>query len=548
LFAAHPDGLLARRPALLHRRPPPPLPPRAQLEDFEIYAFERLKVLRAIEQARSRGAKPDELDAEALKLAKENGLGMDDLDKADTFRKDLVSHHILRLAFCNSEDKRRQFLAAETSLFKARLSKLTPSQVRHPARPRTHPPLAPCLLCYTPALHPPPPPPPSSPLPPQTAAFTERHGISLTPLDNDERMSLAVELRQTFEALDSAPSAADADKEEKRPKFETTEYFKVPFLQAIELVRGRKVYLRGGFAYVPRQRTVTILVNRFGVYLKGALAVANKALPALLADERLDPILKNMATAYTGPEFTKRGGASADVTPASVQGLSQEAFPLCMQHLQDTLRRDSKLKHWGRQQYGLYLKGIGLSMEDALVFWQMHFTKKMSVDDFLKQYAYNIRHNYGKEGKRADYTAYPCTRIITGAAPGADDAHGCPYRHWDVARLTSVLGGMRLPAEKLHGKEGILEAVRNKDFQVACRRQFEARFPGADSGAVGNHPNAYFEVAHAHLKAAAAAAAPPPGAAGGPAAIAGAPAAAAAAAAAAPPPPAFVAATAAAPS
>ncbi len=356
-------------------------------------------------------------------------------------------------------------------------------------------------------------------------------------------MSLAQDLRQTFEAFDFKPpdDASEDVKGDKTkwPRFETTDYYKVPFLQAVDLVRGRRVYLRGGFAYVPRPRIVTILVNRFTVYLKGALAVANKALPALLADERLDPILKTMATAYTGPEFSKRGGASADVTPATVQPLSQEAFPLCMQHLQDTLRRDSKLKHWGRQQYGLYLKGIGLSMEDALVFWQMHFTKKMSVDDFLKQYAYNIRHNYGKEGKRADYTAYPCTRIITGSAPGPEDAHGCPYRHWDVARLTSVLGAMRLPGDKLHGKEGILEAVRNKDYQVACRRQFEARFPGADSGPVGNHPNAYFEVAHAHLKATAAVAVAAAGAGSG-GGGGGAPPAAAA--------PAFVAATAAAPS
>ena len=113
-------------------------PPPLQLEDFEIYAWERLKVLRGIEQARSRGLKPDELDAEALKLAKENGFDFEDLRKPEGFQKDLVSHHILRLAFCNSEDKRRQFLAAETSLFKARIGKLQPDQVRKglpPARP-----------------------------------------------------------------------------------------------------------------------------------------------------------------------------------------------------------------------------------------------------------------------------------------------------------------------------------------------------------------------------------------------------------------------------
>jgi hypothetical protein len=27
--------------------------------------------------------------------------------------------------------------------------------------------------------------------------------------------------------------------------------------------------------------------------------------------------------------------------------------------------------------------------------------------------------------------------------------------------------------------EGVLESVRSRDFQIACRKQFEARYPGA---------------------------------------------------------------------
>lgn len=148
-------------------------------------------------------------------------------------------------------------------------------------------------------------------------------------------------------------------------------------------------------------------------------------------------------------------------------------------------------------QYGLFLKGIGLSMEDALVFWQREFSKQMSPDEFIKKYAYNIRHNYGKEGKRADYTPYSCTRIILGTTPAVEDAHGCPYRHWDSSRLRSVLGQMRLPAGKV---DEILKHVSEKNYQIACLSQFQAKFPGADVSSVGNHPNGYYEAAINHLK------------------------------------------------
>jgi DNA primase large subunit len=76
-----------------------------------------------------------------------------------------------------------------------------------------------------------------------------------------------------------------------------------------------------------------------------------------------------------------------------------------MENLHDELRRNKHLKHWGRIQYGLFLKGIGLSLEQALIFWQIAF-EKLTPDQFTKQYAYNIRHSYGLEGKRTDYTPH----------------------------------------------------------------------------------------------------------------------------------------------
>ena len=73
-------------------------------------------------------------------------------------------------------------------------------------------------------------------------------------------------------------------------------------------------------------------------------------------------------------------------------------------------------------------KGAGLSLEDALIFWESHFSKIMNHDEFMKKHSYNIRHNYGKEGARKDYTPPSCNKIILGTAPEAGAYHGCPYR------------------------------------------------------------------------------------------------------------------------
>lgn len=77
-----------------------------------------------------------------------------------------------------------------------------------------------------------------------------------------------------------------------------------------------------------------------------------------------------------------------------------------MQHLHKKLRHDSHLKYGGRQQYGLFLKSVGLTLEDALAFWRRSFSGKVTDDKFQKEYAYNVRHNYGQEGKRANYAPF----------------------------------------------------------------------------------------------------------------------------------------------
>ncbi len=96
------------------------------------------------------------------------------------------------------------------------------------------------------------------------------------------------------------------------------------------------------------------------------------------------------------------------------------------------------LKHNGRLQYGLFLKGLGLSLEDSLNFWKKHFCKKIPEDKFDKEYAYNIRHNYGKEGKRQDYPSWSCEKIQGLPPIGPGQTHGCPFRTYGEEKLKTI--------------------------------------------------------------------------------------------------------------
>lgn len=55
------------------------------------------------------------------------------------------------------------------------------------------------------------------------------------------------------------------------------------------------------------------------------------------------------------------GGATSSspvdgITAEMVDEIARKHYPMCMRHLHEGLRRDRHLKHFGRLQYGLFLK------------------------------------------------------------------------------------------------------------------------------------------------------------------------------------------------
>lgn len=90
------------------------------------------------------------------------------------------------------------------------------------------------------------------------------------------------------------------------------------------------------------------------------LQMTAKALPFLDEDTRIVPILNNLSQGFlagvSSEWSTAAAGNGDEITADMIDDMARKHYPACMRNLHDCLRRDKHLKHFGRLQYGLFLK------------------------------------------------------------------------------------------------------------------------------------------------------------------------------------------------
>jgi DNA primase large subunit len=352
-------------------------------------------------------------------------------------KKDHYSHFILRLAFSSTKDLRDRFVRLESMLFRLRY-KLDEARERQ--------------------------------------KFVESLDFAWEVVTASEKTELAADLR----AASGPPRNAEDDG-----------FFKVDWEKVPELVEHRKVFVKWGMAYVPIREQMSLVMNEFTRRLEESLEVSSRllgtlltvqltsrALPNLDEDDRLAPILIHLTRSFATPDAAYDSSQTLpgqfQATAANVDQLAAH-FPLCMSQLHTTLRSNSHLKHYGRLQYTLFLKAVGLSLDECILFWRRSF-KLMTDDKFNKEYKYNIRHAYGDVGGDANrrgkgYSAYSCQKLLTEPLPSAGQTHGCPYRTFTVDNLVGLLGSTGVSDKDLI--KGVREDVLKQRYHVACNRVFE---------------------------------------------------------------------------
>lgn len=148
--------------------------------------------------------------------------GCTDTRLQDQRRKDHYSHFILRLAFSSTEDLRRRFTRVEGALFRLRFQ-------TENARERQD--------------------------------FVASLSLDWEAVTDDEKRTLAQDL------LNATPGLKKSDLEDGG-------WFKVDFEAVPELVEARRIFVKGGKAYVPSKEQMSIVLAGFHDRLEQGLEVA----------------------------------------------------------------------------------------------------------------------------------------------------------------------------------------------------------------------------------------------------------------------------------
>ena len=321
-------------------------------------------------------------------------------------------------------------------------------------------------------------------------------------LDNDNKVDLDI-----FLATNNFPflpvtgderSAAENDLFFKNhPDIRIMNIYKMDFKHAFDVIRSRKCIIRHGTAYVMEDEMVGLICSTFRVELSHMMARMAQRLPRLEEDDRLIPIVGSVynelvVAADQRAENDARIKSRSKITPQMVNTLALESFPPCMRLTHESLRKNHHLKHYGRLYYSLFLKSIGMTVEDAIEFFRQEFIQKITPEKFAKEYSYNIRYNYGQEGKKVNLSAYGCQKIISSNPPAPGDSHGCPFRHYDGKNLELLL--RRFGIDDENAKDIMSDVAANK-YTAGCTKYFHCKHPNATIGAENGeiyHPNQFF--------------------------------------------------------
>ncbi|XP_015784853.1 DNA primase large subunit [Tetranychus urticae] len=270
--------------------------------------------------------------------------------------------------------------------------------------------------------------------------------------------------------------------------------FKVKFEDALELIASRRVAPYKGNVLVTGYQMVPIVCQRFKKEMYASMRTLRKSLADLDEKRRLIPIIENAHNRLIGSVSSIRKFLPTKDSNMStlqiVNSLVDQSFPPCMNNIHHRLLQNHHLRHYARLQYCLFLKSLGLRLEETTELLRQQFTHRITVEKFNSKYGYFLRYIYGREGKRRSISCYSCAKIINSITTGPKDCHGCPFKELNRENLTIFLSKSNLPEILINS---IVQNSIDKQFREACTKYFNFKNPNSDLDEIIYHPTQFFQ-------------------------------------------------------
>eukprot|EP00866_Antonospora_locustae_P001212 jgi/Antlo1/1212/1581 len=223
-----------------------------------------------------------------------------------------------------------------------------------------------------------------------------------------------------------------------------SEDMQIHFTKVCDLVAQRRVKVVRGYCRISPEVMKSCLVNFYRQFLENRMDGLYEYM-LRNPDERLRRLHEKVF-------MESRPGE-----PSSSVGVCQRYMPPCMEGLMLKFRNSRHLKYNDRQALCLFLKECGVSVDECIQLMRSMFS--VSKDVFDKEYLYSIRHNYGLEGKKANYSSFTCKKIMSLASD--PNAFGCPFsNNLDYVREYMNAKGVECP--------DIEDMVRKINYQEVC--------------------------------------------------------------------------------
>lgn len=235
----------------------------------------------------------------------------------------------------------------------------------------------------------------------------------------------------------------------------------VYFTHAPKLIRENKVKLENGYFLLEERNIMEILANEFREHLVDKMA-SLKMNPHLRNDERF-------------------GNLAVDFFAESQKATNQlksilENSPPCISLIVKRLKKERHLKYNDRQILTRYFKECGLPVNDCIEFLRSNFS--CDPARFDREFIYMVRHNYGLEGKRANYSCHSCLQII--------NMDLCPFTS------KSKMGEYLAENNLTDIEEMITEEINKKNYLKGCALLLKYKRKGEEDKMVMS-PVTFFE-------------------------------------------------------